>query len=284
MKSKFNLILLSLAILALSSCGGANSTSSTSSNLSTVSVSSDGATTVGTSTNNFRTIEQVRAAFDSMSFKEGLSQGTYIYHVGSDYSTSNSSTSINISGCFFGLFGDCSNSNSSDITSQLEAYLDAGRMLQVGSLDNNTSMVNLNEAIGVANNDFIFDSYVYSLDSFDYKEMLGLNRSYAMTKLSSATVTLTNGTSFDAVVVEFVDGVFRTVRSVKSFVLSTNVPVAANPIALIESGFNERSTVRKVLKSVGSNIEIKSIVFDKITAINGDRELIEKRNSSIVLN
>lgn len=264
MKTKLTIALLSMAIL--SSCGKTDVGSA--GNAVTNYVTANGETIVGSSTNNFTTIEQVRAAFNAKSLEAGVAENMYIYHLGSSYGASSGSGisgGISISGCFFGLFGDCEN-NTSNQSFQLQSYLENGRMQQIGQVNLGSSSLNIKKATGVANSDFTYTNQVYTRSSTEYTNMLGLNSIASETRVFPATVELSSGSIIDAVVVEHINKTYLTINSIKRYVLSTNLPVVANPIAIIDGKSNIKVT--GVLKSVGNTNHIKKISIDRYTGVN----------------
>lgn len=268
MKTKLTIALLSMAIL--SSCGKTDIGNAQDAAVSYVTA--NGETIVGTANNNFTTIEQVRSAFNAKSLEAGVSEGMYIYHIGSKYganSGSGISGGISISGCFFGLFGDCDDNNTSNQNYQLQSYLDNGRMQKVGAVNLGSSSLNIKKATGVLNNDFTYTDQVYTRTSAEYTQMLGLNSSATETRVFPATVEISDVTGnkiVDAVIVEHINKTYQSITSIKRYVISTNVPVAANPIAVIEG--NSNIQVTGVLKSIGTTGHVKKINVDRYTGVS----------------
>lgn len=265
MKTKLIIALLSMTIL--SSCGKTDI--GDAQRAVTNYVTANGETIVGSSSNNFTTIEQVRSAFNAKSLETGVAEGMYIYHIGSSYGASSGSGisgGISISGCFFGLFGDCDENSNSNQNSQLQNYLSNGRMQQVGEVNLGSSSLNMKRATGVSNNNFTYTNQVYSRSSSDYTQMLGLNSNYSETRVFPASVELSSGTVIDAVIVEHISKTYLTINSIKRYVLSTNIPVVANPIAILEGTSNIQVT--GVLKSIGATNEINKISIDRYTGVN----------------
>ena len=55
------------------------------------------------------------------------------------------------------------------------------------------------------------------------------------TRVRPATITLSNNTTVEAVLVEHISKVYTSINNVKRYILSTNLPVVANPIAIIDN-------------------------------------------------
>jgi hypothetical protein len=280
MKSKYFSILLGVTLLAITSCGQESSSSTASSTIQGYVDSITGQTVAGTSSNSYTNIDQVRAAFNAKSLESGVTEGTYIYHTGSSFGGSSNygvSGGISVSGCFFGLFGDCSNSGSnSNQNSELQNYLNNGRMLKIGQLDQNSSTLSVLEAIGVSNNNFTYNSSSYSRTNSMYLKMLGLDDVYDETKVNAATIEVRDNnnsiTSVNGIVVEHIKRSYVGISSIKRYVLTTNLPVIANPIAILDGNYNIE--VSGLLKSVGLGLYIKSIVVHSYTGTSNGSELL----------
>ncbi len=290
MKSLFRAkyLLLFVMCLSLYSCGKNSSGSGGASGGSTIGINSDGSITAGNSGQNFQTVDELRNAFNAMSLESGVAEGMYIYHVGNHY-TGNSGGGggigggITITGCFFGLFGDCDdNGNGGGPNNyQLQQYLNNGRMLKVRNLDQNSNTLNLAKATGVSYNDFTYSNYVLTRNHNDYRSMLGMSSSYNRSKLSTATIELQSGERVQGVVVEYInEGYDGLPSSIKRYVLSTNLPIAANPIAILNGLQTE---VTGVLSTVGTNIKLRKIEIDTITEVSYYGQVFE-RNLNIYIN
>ena len=291
MKSLFKAKYLLLFVMGLSlySCGKNSSGGSGGSGSSTIGINGDGSITAGNSGQNFQTIDELRNAFNAMSLEAGVTEGMYIYHIGNHY-TGNSSGGggtgggITITGCLFGIFGDCDdNGNGGQQNNyQLQQYLNYGRMLKVRNLDQNANTLNLAKATGVYYNDFTYSNYVLTRTHNDYRSMLGMSSSYNQAKLANATIELQSGERVQAVVVEYIkESYYGVPNSIKRYVLSTNLPIAANPIAVLHG---LRAEVTGVLSTVGNNIKLRRIEIDTITELSYYNNQVIERNLNIYIN
>jgi hypothetical protein len=155
-------------------------------------------------------------------------------------------------------------------------------MLKVRNLDQNSNTLNLAKATGVSYNDFTYSNYVLTRNHNDYRSMLGMSSSYNRAKLSNATIELQSGERVQGVVVEYIkEGYYGVPSSIKRYVLSTNLPIAANPIAILNG---LRAEVTGVLSTVGTNIKLRRIEIDTITELSYYNNEVIERNLNIYIN
>lgn len=266
---------MAIAILALgvlSACGENKSggKSSSSSSNGNIGIGTTGYTTNG---ENYSNLDQIRSDYNAKSLADGISNGANVYHVGTYFGGNNNGggqISGGIYGCLNLIFwqvGDCDNNNGGNINSYLESALNAGRIWQVQSAT--SSSVAINEAYDVMNNDYLFQSVTFDRNDPNYRDMLGLNRSDIVdVKISGASIRLTNNQVIPATVVEYFYGSNYTgqmnVTGIKRFVMSKNIPVVANPVAVIDAnGF-----ISGYLSNVGTEINVQSITIERMHSVN----------------
>jgi hypothetical protein len=240
--------ILVLASSLLVSCGkGENSSgSSSTSNLNGLPGNSYSQASAYTS------LDQVRSAFNAKALSDGLQDGTEVFHVGPYFNSSygGSSLSFNAGFCiqlFNWSAGDCQNQSNS-MQTYLMNQLDNGKYKKVSGL--NTNSLSFKEPSGVSNTNGFWQyqynnpSIAYDRNSNAYKAMLGLDipaQNIIASHVSAATITMSNGQTIQGQILEIVIGYNSwgqpSVSDIKRFVLSTNLPTFANPIAVI-NGMN----------------------------------------------
>lgn len=244
MKALFKTLPILIVAAALSvSCGkGENSSGSSSSGGVTGWVPPGTTVTQQTS---YGSIDQVRAAFQSKSFADGSQANSEFYHLGSFFGGgSGGGININFNWCW----NDC---YTQQIVQAMEDRIQHGRQVKVNSAS--TDSVNYSVATGVDENNgtpqFIYgQSGSMNRNSGLYREMLGLNitenqlfgGSAEGIKVMPATITLQNGSSVAGQMVEFFLGQKSNygcyVNEVRRYVLSSSLPIIANPVVAIEYG------------------------------------------------
>lgn len=201
-----------------------------------------------TQTTSYQSVDQVRAAFNSKGLNDGLANGTEIYHMGPYFNNSYGNGGINFQGGFcinlFGqTYGDCQNNNGQQ--DYLLDLLDNGVYKKVTAAS--TTAVSYQEPSGVSNQSgfwqFTYDNSAtqsYSRNSQDYLKMLALDvpmNNIVESRVSPATITMSNGQQVAGQILEVVTGYSNygqvSVSDIRRYVLSTNLPIAANPIAVI---------------------------------------------------
>lgn len=254
--SRLNILLVFSLFFALS-CGSENSSggapaSTTNTN---IGISDDGTIEPGNSSQVYGSIEELRSAFNSMSLETGVNTNSNFYHVGSKYQNGGSGW-IDIDFCLF---------NCNQIEFQLEQVLKYGRVIKIQSLNQDSESLSLGRANGVENNDFTYENYTYTRNNHEYQSMLGFNLNFNEVKFSKATISLSDGSSVLGVLVDY-----RTLNTFngaliarKRYVLSTNLPVVANPIAETEESSNQASVVAN-LKQIGINLYVTRIDIEEI--------------------
>jgi len=258
-----NLPVLLLSMAILSACGE-NTTGGKSSK-------SSGVETIGSSgysdnNQNYGNMDEMRSEFNAKSLSDGVGNNDYIYHIGNYFnpnaSQNNSGGTFNVSGCIniFGFeIGDCQSGSTYDPTAQLQLILDRGRLYK--AVSSNSSTVNVDHAYSVINGEFIYQADTFDRNSSTYREMLGLEDSVLESRITSATITLANNTQIAAKHVELFLGTFGGLTGIKRFVVTTNLPVVANPVF----AYTENASSSKIgaLAEIG-NVKIQRIQVNKV--------------------
>ncbi|MCT4643153.1 MAG: hypothetical protein N4A33_12755 [Bacteriovoracaceae bacterium] len=237
------LILLSLVTFGLISCGSNESGSSSSSYIP------QGQAEITSQPQNYGTIESLREAFSKKSLTEGLGLQAEVYHVGSAFGAQGGFLNFNFNFCFSS--SQCTHQNMMDI-------VESGELKVVTSLDHANS-ISIKEAVGVNNGQYIYSNGNFDRNDSLYQQMLGYNLSGAQTTFRSATIRLSNGQTIQGQYVEFYISTGLLSGQRKGYVLSTNLPVLANPILVKEGGLFVNQITGQ-LKRVG-NITIQSVTF-----------------------
>ena len=267
MKRLFKLAFIALMMSQIASCGKENN-SGGGSGSSNSGITNDGVISgVFDNGNNLGDYSAVRSHYTSASFSNGLSTNMVIYHIGPYFGgQSSSGFSTTVSGClnlFVVSFGDCDNINSN--VGQLESIVDRGEYKVVRSTS--SSSVTYDVAVGTQSSNLGGD-FVYQPDTFDstddaYRDMLNLDDiSVRETVVSEARITLSNGETVNGEMVEY----FYTNGNIRRFVLSSALPLMANPLLVIEN-----NSVTGRLNNVGEtavtriSADIHGIQFNPFT-------------------
>lgn len=272
MKALFKTLPILVIAGALSvSCGKGKNSSGSSSN-SVAPINGLPGSTV-TQSQSYQSIDQVRAAFTQKSFADGAPANSKFYHLGSFFGGgSGSGININFNWCW----SDC---QSQQIVNAMEDRIQYGRQIKVTSTSNDSVSYGVATAVDENNGtpQFVYGSTgSMSRNSGFYKEMLGLDISESSLfggkaggiKVMPATITLKNGTSVPGQMVEFFIGTNSNygcnVSDVKRYVLSTNLPIVANPIVAIENG----QATGKLSEVNGTNAIVQSITVTGYNQFN----------------
>jgi hypothetical protein len=225
----------------------------------------------------YGSIDEVRQAFAAKSLADGAAVGTEVYHVGSYFGASNSSSSFSasVSGCaqiLFWSIGDCGTN-----TSQQENYmldkLNKGKYRTVTQASVDSLGYKIPDGIEVTNNlvEYTYDETISTFDRTNsiYKEMLALESNNILeTRVSAATIKFQNNSEVAGQIVEVVYGNQtygnQTVTGMKRFVLSTNLPTIANPIAVINGYYPSLSGFLSGVGTPSNYRMIKSITVSTL--------------------
>lgn len=248
--------LITFALMA--SCGKEGSSGSSSSSNSNVS---DTVTTTST---------DIRDAIEAKSMAAGAPAGTTIYHWGYDSDSSSESENcesydlwiINPTVCWGGSVN--TGTNSTRIIKVVDPAVDSVTYSQASGNDSYGNLV-FGDALAAP----------FDRGSETYTAMLGLDETPLAVKISSATISF-QGTSKSAKLVEYFYGEkdYITGRkiysSVKRYVLSTSVPVIANPVVSFGNGFNVTSRLMKI-----NNSQVTGVKLTKYHTIEYKSELVD---------
>ena len=205
MKSLTKLFTMMTVLAVLVSCGKENSTGGGSS-----SSSSSTSTTVSSSGQNFSDYATMRNFYTTKSKADNLSTNTVIYHTGSLFGANSSAVDFNVNWGFAfcvgseNLFGDDSlcNNGYSNSSSQLERIIDEGEYKIVES--KSAASVDYKIAVDVFNGGFEYEAKVFNNEDSIYRRMLNLDgKSVNKTYISAANVTMSNGSTLKADLVEY---------------------------------------------------------------------------------
>lgn len=259
----------------------------------------------------YTSIDQVRAAFQNKTLADGLTVGTEVYHMGPYFNGNYGSGGINFQGGFcIQLFGwsagDCGGNNGSSQQDLLLDQLDNGVFKKVTAAA--ADSVSFQEPTGASNASGYWQytyngaqTQSYNRNAVDYKEMLGLDipaQNIIQSYVSPATITMSNGQSVAGQVLEIVVGYNnygqQQIQEVKRFVLSTNMPIFANPIAVINGfspvmyGYNGLTAqVNGYLAYLGNSQNanavqgVQQIVINQLHVVQGYGQLQAVQNITI---
>lgn len=248
MKKLFKNLPMVLMVMVLSvACGKENSSGGSGGQPKADDIINGG---VGTAGQAYQSIEEVRERFNAKSMD--VAEGTEMYHVGTYFGAQSSGSSggiqVNVSGCLFGIIGNCDDDGTSGtnyIIQNMLNFIQQGRIYRVVGAD--ASSVSGEKAVNVDQSaNYVYEDLDMSRNSTFYTQMLAgsSNSAYPTARLAPAKVTLTNGQVVDAVAIQNQHGYF---------VVSTNFPVIANPIfAMTQSGSG-------ALSNIGQSTVIKKI-------------------------
>lgn len=260
MKKQFSkLALLALVSVSLVSCGKNSSggdSKSKSKDDNIINVSEFNQNQVSEAT-----LEAVQNAFGNLNMtSNGIKNGDVFYHrnflTPMDYTTSASfNLSVQTYGClsFFGIeiAGDCSNPYQNVQNNYYQDIIDSGEHRTVKSISN--SEVIYDQMEGVSNSYPTYKAYKFSKNSARYTSMLGLSdgSNSSNTKVSVASVVLSDGRKIQAFTIEkfHSDG--------KKYIVSPQLPLMANPIAVID----QYGYILKRVGAVGSNKYVQQIQY-----------------------
>ncbi len=234
MKKFRDLLFLGMMALALVSCGKEEQSSGGGGS----SGSSGSGSTSGV---NYKNYEEFKKAFTSKSFMTGASDRMVIYHIGPDFGGTNFN-SIDIDfefdfgfcGNFFGkTYGDCDSYNSG---TSFENVIDKGEYKVV--IKRAKDRIDYDLAVGehASGSGATFSRKEFNRSDKFYKEMLNLDKkSVQKVVISKAEVYTTNASNGkkSTIKADYVEYFFNDAeRTVKGYVVSNQLPVFANPLAI----------------------------------------------------
>jgi len=223
----------------------------------------------------YGSIDEVRQAFATKSISDGAPVGTEVFHIGQYFGGSSLSGSIGVSGCaqiLFWSIGDCG-TNTSQQESEMLSRLTKGEYKTVFGSSANAITYKVPSGVEVVNNtvQYVYNGSDKTYDRADqvYKEMLALDRNDILeTRVSPVTITFQNNTTIAGQIVEVVFGSNNygntQVTDMKRFVLSTNLPSIANPIAVLNGAYPSLSGYLAAVGTPSNYRMIKSISINTI--------------------
>lgn len=275
MKALFKTLPILIVAGALSvSCGkGDNSSGSGSSTTSPGTGVWNPPGTTGTQGVNYQSIDQVRAAFQQKSFAADANTNSQFYHLGSFFG-GGTGGGINIS--FDWCWNDC---QSQQIINAMEDRIQYGRQIKVTSATNDSVSYGIATAVAENNGvpEFVYGSTgSMSRNSGLYQEMLGLDINVSSLfggaaegiKVMPATIQLQNGGSVVGQLVEFFIGQKSqygcNVSDVRRYVVSSALPIVANPVIAIENG----TPTGKLSEVNGNSAIVHSVTVNGYNQLN----------------
>ena len=262
MRNVTKLILMGVMILSLVSCGKKNESGGGSS-----SSSSSDWYNQGSGNNGYGDYNTLKNYYNTKSLSSGTSSNMVIYHIGSAFGgtgfSNNNSFEFDFGFCInlFGVLkGDCNQYNP---TNSLIDIVNKGEYKVIKAVS--SSSLTIDVANGVSGNSFTFSPYTFNRSDSLFREMLNLdNIAVQKAVVSKATVYLTNGTKIDA---DYVEYFFNdTNQTVKGYVLSPDLPVLANPIAVTKNydltgvlNFAGSKTIRSI------SVNVHDLQYDYMT-------------------
>ena len=186
---------------------------------------SAGSSTSPVSNQNLTTHAQIKSYYQNKSYADGVNSNTKIYRSGTYYGAPSVQVSMNFSGCIdlgFWSAGDCDQSES--LNNYLNDNIDNGDYFLVNSATAND--INIDLAVNAVGGDYIYQSRDISKSDNDFRDMLALDDDY-FAVVSKATVQLGNR-SIKADYIEYFSKING--QYIASYVLSTDVPLVANPL------------------------------------------------------
>lgn len=194
---------------------------------------------------NLGNYDRIRDYYEGYPLNSRLYLNMVIYHIGPAYGGDDLYNNyeydfdFDVSFCGYFLFwevGDCSSSYNQYASNQYQGTVERGAYRVVTHY--NAEKVTLNEANGYTDYDFNFTNSSFTRSNDLYRRMLNLDgKAVDRVVISKAKLHVTkrdrNGNnpkneSFDADYVEY----FFADKTVEGYVLSTRMPLAANPVAI----------------------------------------------------
>lgn len=242
MKRFIQLLILATLVTMLASCGKQNSSGGSSSK------KSNQTDWYASGTNNgFGNYDDLKEYYTEKSLSDGLPNNTVIYHVGEIYGANynNFEFDINFNFAFCigseNLFGndDACNSFGGNTTADLNDIVDDGEYKVVRNSTSTT--VSFDLATGASNNIFTFaNNQTYNQTSPIFRKMLNLdNKPVNKVVVSKANAYMTNKGNIQADLVEY----FFQDGSYEAYILSPNIPVIANPVAVFGGSYSVNGSV-----------------------------------------
>lgn len=227
-----------------------------------------------------KSIEELRNIFQAKNMDEALSPGMPIFHTGPVYSNG-TSTSFGFEAGFCAQFlswswGDCYTQQeiaSAQYLASVNQSIANGKFNVVTKAFSDSVQIEqivefLDANLSVQNARYVTNVLSRSNTPF-YNEMLGLSQSSSMFgststyRITSARVEMENGQTIEAYLVESFNnntsGFYGYQSTVpRKFIVSPQLAIIANPVAVIDTNYYGQSQFVGALKSVGG-VRVKSI-------------------------
>lgn len=274
MKNLMNLMLIAAMVFAFSACGKKEESSSSSASVPVVNPlpTTDFYGSESTEFGNFDTLKQY---FLAKTFDNGVSAGQIIYHVGPEYGMQTSGGNFNLGFCivFFGqTIGDCDDMGNNAI---LENIVANGEYKVVTSA--NASGVSYDLATDVVDGQFVFEARNFDQTSESFIDMLNLdNQAVIKVVVSRAQITYTDNSQVAGDLVEFFYGSGGSISNIKRIVLSKDLPLIANPVAIFDAYGNAKGALNnisnKMIRTVSAmahNVQYNPLTGETTVVIAG---------------
>jgi hypothetical protein len=253
MKRFIQLLMMATLVTAVASCGKQNSSGSSSSK------SSNQTDWYASGTNNgFGNYDDLKEYYMDKSLSSDLPNNTVIYHVGEIYGANYSNVEFdfdfNFTFCIGdeNLFGDDDDCNyyGGNSTADLQDIVDDGEYKVVRNSTSTT--VSFDLATGASNNIFTFAAgQEYNQTSPIFRKMLNIdNKPVNKIVVSKANAFMTNKGNIQADLVEY----FFQDGSYEAYILSPDIPVIANPIAVFGGSYSVNGSVNFDIDGELSNV------------------------------
>lgn len=310
MKNLFKLLILTGLITFLSSCGKDNKSGGGGGGSTVVTPPAvvipnnwyadnvnDPANSV-----NYNTL---RNYYEAQSFATHTTSNLVIYHLGSEFGGDDLYNNVNFSNLFnfnfgycinfFGkLKGDCSNTQNDQFSYQADDIIRKGEFKVIVNADHNTT--SYNRAVGSTGLGFEFESKSFTREDLLYRRMLNLDaKPVAKVVISKATLnaqvsTSTGTNSTTTINADYVEYFFSD-NTIEGYVISPDLPMLANPVAVTKSNGYDTHALKGILSSAGA-YKILSLTVDthrisgNVFSGNGyyDVQTISAGQRSIILN
>lgn len=273
MKALFKRLPILLMAGAISvSCGSGDNSSGSPSSTNTGGGNTWTPGVTGTQGTSYQSIDQVRAAFQQKSFAEGTAVNYEYYHLGSYFGGSSGGFSLDFNFCW----SDC---QSQQMANAMEERIQYGSQIKVTAASVDSVSYDIATDVDVNNGyaNFVYGtSGTMSRTGGLYKSMLGLNISESSLfggstegiKVTPATISLQNGGTVVGQMVEFFIGQKSqygcTLNDIKRYVVSSALPIIANPVLVIENGQAEG----KLNEINGSSSIVSSVTVNGYNELN----------------
>jgi hypothetical protein len=257
MKTKKTLAMAFMLLFAIS-CGGGNTSGGNNSG-NNQNFNNGGVITGSNATAEYNSIV---SSFNAKAYSAGMPANVGIIHGGSYFtgaSTGSSSFNFNFSfdfsGCLFGI-GNCDSPQN-----QYTQYADDYRILVSKQASQNDAL------FGQLGTDGSLTDVTLSRADQAYRDMLNLDAGTNMTVapiVSNARISVGNNQNIRAFIVEYFNGNNITGYQVDRFIVSPDLPVAANPIAVIQDNGFQLSLTGYLMEISGQRVRVLQAPYHQI--------------------